>query len=205
MGTLKLNTTSGGSLSIQAADGASDNTLTLPAVTGGNIVTTADSGTITQGMIGSGVAGSGPAFSAYANSSATISNATATKILFNTEEFDTNSNYDNVTNYRFTPTVAGYYQVNLAGRFQPTSVSSNGEMYISVYKNGSEYKRGFNSYGTLTSQIANSYIMPQVNAIVYMNGSTDYIEGYFYQATGNSQTLAGFSQGTYFQAHLVSV
>ena len=146
-----------------------------------------------------------PAFSAYANSSATISNATATKILFNTEEFDTNSNYDNVTNYRFTPTVAGYYQVNLAGRFQPTSVSSNGEMYISVYKNGSEYKRGFNSYGTLTSQIANSYIMPQVNAIVYMNGSTDYIEGYFYQATGNSQTLAGFSQGTYFQAHLVSV
>ena len=38
MGTLKLNTTSGGSLSIQAADGASDNTLTIPSATG-NILT----------------------------------------------------------------------------------------------------------------------------------------------------------------------
>lgn len=41
MGTLKLNTTSGGSVSIQAADGASDNTVTLPAVTGANILTDA--------------------------------------------------------------------------------------------------------------------------------------------------------------------
>ena len=78
MGTLKLNTTSGGSLSIQAADGASDNTLTLPAVTGGNIVTTADSGTITQGMIGSNVATTGPAFSAYMSSSLSVASATTT-------------------------------------------------------------------------------------------------------------------------------
>ena len=138
MGTLKLNTTSGGSLSIQAADGASDNTLTLPAVTGGNIVTTADSGTITQGMIGSGVAGSGPAFSAYmTNGSAGISTgaATFTKIILDTEEFDTASCFDSSTNYRFTPTVAGYYQINAAVTYDvPASTAGAGAV---IYKNGS--------------------------------------------------------------------
>lgn len=176
----------------------------IDKITDGSIVA-ADigAGEVTQAKLASGVAGNGPAFSAYASSNATISNATATKIIFNTEEFDTNTNYDNATNYRFTPTVAGYYQVNIAGRFEPTTVSSNGEVYISIYKNGSEYKRGFNSYGTLTGQLANSYIMPQVNAIVYMNGSTDYIEGYFYQITGNSQNLVGNNALTYFQSVLV--
>jgi hypothetical protein len=42
----------------------------------------------------------------------TITSNTFTKVQINTEEFDTNSNFDSTTNYRFTPTVAGYYQVN---------------------------------------------------------------------------------------------
>jgi len=156
----------------------------------------------TTSTFGGPIVSTAPAFSAYANSSSTISHATYTKIVFNIEEFDTNSNFDTSAS-RFTPTVAGYYQVNLAARLQPASISSNGEILTAVFKNGYQYKRGFNSFGNLTSQIANSYIMPQVNVIVYMNGSTDYIEGYFYQSTGNSQTLSGFSQGTYFQAVLV--
>src|SRR5210317_1629772 len=116
MGTLKLNTTSGGSLSIQAADGASDNTVTLPAVSGANIITSADSGTVTQGMIESGVAGSGPAFSAYQSSAQTIAGYTFVKMNLQTEEFDTDSCFDTSLS-RFTPTVAGYYQVNGECRF----------------------------------------------------------------------------------------
>jgi hypothetical protein len=58
------------------------------------------------------VSGNMPAFSAYQSSGQTLSSATATKLNFQTEEFDTNNNFDSTTNMRFTPTVAGYYQVN---------------------------------------------------------------------------------------------
>ena len=53
-----------------------------------------------------------PAFSAYQSTGQTLSSSTWTKIQLQTEEFDTASCYDNATNYRFTPNVAGYYQVN---------------------------------------------------------------------------------------------
>ena len=52
-----------------------------------------------------------PAFQAYRSSTQTISGSTWTKVQFNTEIYDTDSDYDNSTNYRFTPTVAGKYYV----------------------------------------------------------------------------------------------
>ena len=169
MGTLKLNTTSGGSLSIQAADGASDNTLTLPAVTGGNIVTTADSGTITQGMIGSGVAGTGPAFSAYLSADQSVSSGVVTKIQFDTEEFDTNNNFDNATNYRFTPTVAGYYQINASFRSEGSSLTT---VLFYIYKNGSQiFIPGLDTAHSSTTHISGS-------TLVHCNGTSDYIEIY---------------------------
>jgi hypothetical protein len=64
-------------------------------------------GSVVQADLASGVAGTGPAFSAYMGSNQSVTQATATKCTFNTEAFDTNSNYDTGT-YRFTPTVAGY-------------------------------------------------------------------------------------------------
>jgi len=189
MGTLKLNTTSGGSLSIQAADGASDNTLTLPAVTGGNIVTTADSGTITQGMIGSGVATTGPAFSAYIGSGQAISPSTLTKIQFNTERFDTNSAYDSTTNYRFTPLVAGYYQVNI-GILSGNSIDT----VLILYKSGSEY-------GSSEGYAPSFSARPRYATLVYMNGSTDYLEAYTY--IGGSNTLTAGIISSEFSAVLV--
>jgi hypothetical protein len=82
----------------------------------------------------------GPAFSAYSSTNQSITSSTFTKVQFNTEEFDTNSNYDNATNYRFTPTVAGYYQVNGNIRYDASTAPTR--CILSVYKNGSEFKRG---------------------------------------------------------------
>src|SRR6056300_1792706 len=48
-----------------------------------------------------------PAFQATMSGNQNISTGTATKVQFDTEDFDTNSKYDHSTNYRFTPTVAG--------------------------------------------------------------------------------------------------
>jgi len=48
-----------------------------------------------------------PSFAARRNSNQSISNNTETKIACDQEVFDTDSAYDNSTNYRFTPQTAG--------------------------------------------------------------------------------------------------
>jgi hypothetical protein len=121
----------------------------------------------------------GPAFSAYA--AAILQNIPTdvqTKVLFQTEEFDTNNNY---ANSRFTPTVEGYYQLNAEVRLD--GASGTGEMMIILYKNGSEYKRGWNQRGT---QIAANFWAMTVSSLAYANGSTDYFEIYVQQGSGGT-------------------
>ena len=77
-----------------------------------------------------------PAFRATLSADQSISSATITKIQLNSESFDTHSLYDNATNYRFTPDVAGYYQVNGSMRCEGTSVT---QQILYLYKNGSFY------------------------------------------------------------------
>ena len=131
-----------------------------------------------------------PAFSAYQSSAQTLSSATFTKLSCQTEEFDTNNNFDSTTNYRFTPTVAGYYHCTAAFAVG----ASNTNMLVSLYKNGSEFKRV--TYQTPTggtNQCSGS-------ALIYCNGTTDYIEAYVYLATGQALTAAAHQ--TYFQASM---
>jgi len=187
---IKLNGSTSGSVTVQAPAIAGTNTLTLPATTG-NIISSADTGTVTQTMLGTNVAGNGPAFSAYLATNQTVTNATFTKITCGTKEFDTNSNYDNATNYRFTPTIAGYYQISGA----LNAVTSAGVLQIvTIYKNGSEFKRG--NANVPTTSGGNS----TVSALIYMNGSTDYVELYGY--VNNGTAFGGGQSLTYFQGFL---
>jgi hypothetical protein len=142
---------------------------------------------------GSTFAGTGPAFSAYSNSAQTISAATLTKIQFNTELFDTNSNYDTST-YRFTPTVAGYYQVNTSVNFG----TSRTIYIVSIYKNGSRGLGGENVFsGTLSATTS-------LNAqnVVQMNGTTDYLEVFAYSDSGTNAITTGINS-TYFSAAMI--
>ena len=166
----------------------------IPAVAGAVNDTYLLSGAVTQSKLGTGVAGNGPAFSAYLSSNQSISNATWTKVQCNTEEFDTASAYDNSTNYRFTPNVAGYYQVNASGTFAATASSC----IASIYKNGSEIKRGNRVLGSASIGPA-----AVVSALIYLNGSTDYIEYYVYQDSGGPINLVGSQAQVYFQASMV--
>lgn len=192
---LTLKGATSGGITLQAAAVAGSNTLTLPASTGtiltnvsGQSINTsigingATSGTVTLTV--PAVAGTntvtiaaqtgtlnaaGPAFSAYASATQTVTLNTATKVAIDTEEFDTNNNFDTTTN-RFTPTVAGYYQVNgiLRGSVATTFTVCN----VTIYKNGAGYK-STNISGTLGAASANTI---PVSAIIYMNGTTDYLE-----------------------------
>jgi hypothetical protein len=180
--SLKLNTASGGSITLQEADTASNLTLTVPATTGTIALT-------------SQLPVAAPAFSAGkgASPTQTVSNATNTKIQFLTEEFDTASCYDNSTNYRFTPNVAGYYQVNLA---IGNGSGGGGYSYAKIYKNGSNVK------ASLITQTSNGP-SNQVSALIYLNGSTDYIEGYWFQASGGNQDVTNGTDISFFQAAMV--
>ena len=135
------------------------------------------------------------AFSAYLVTNQSVSNSTWTKIQCNTEEFDTNSNYDNATNYRFTPTVAGYYQVSIRLDVGTSNITAG---LVSIYKNGSSFKVG-SAYGASAAVI---FIGPVASALVYLNGTTDYVEAYGYVTATTPVFYAG-QNGTYFQAVMV--
>lgn len=155
-------------------------TLAVPAVAGTNTVTiAAQTGTLNA---------AGPAFSAYTSGTGATIGTGATKVTFDTEEFDTNSNF---ASSRFTPTVAGYYQVN--AQVQPNLSYTGG--YIAVYKNGSAYK-----YGTYINGVV-AFGGFTVSTLVYCNGSTDYIE--IYAAFTTSQATGAGIQFTYFNGCLL--
>jgi len=142
--------------------------LQAPAVSGSTTITmAAQSGTLNVG---------GPTFSAWPSSITSVPDSTWTKLTWGTESWDTNNNFASST---FTPTVAGYYQINACMRY--ASAFNASQQILSIYKNGSVWTRGS---GTGTSS-AVAYL--SVSGIVYCNGSTDYIEIYTYQNSGSSQ------------------
>ena len=139
--------------------------------------------------------GNGPAFSAYPSTNQTISADTYTKIVFGTEEYDTNSNF---ASSRFTPTVAGYYQINIGagpyGSGEPT------RSILICYKNGSTYKRLQDIQTAATNSFVNAF---SGSCLVYCNGSTDYIEAYIYIGVKSGTPIVDATNGfTFFQAFL---
>ena len=154
--------------------------------TSGNLTVTSGSVLLASGQslfVGGAQQTNGPAFSAYAAAilQTIPSGSSQTKVLFQTEEFDTNNNYANST---FTPTIAGYYQLNAMVRLD--GASGTGENMIILWKNGAEYKRGWNSSGV---QFASNFFAMTVSTLVYANGTGDYFEIYVQQGNASSVTV----------------
>ena len=132
---------------------------------------------ITQADLATNVAGNGPAFSAYTTTSVSATNNVTVKMPFNAEQYDTNSNYDATTNYRFTPTVAGYYQINASIYFGGAGTGSNAWAQCIIRQNATPAQY----YGSQIFQNSSSLFNVTANPLIYCNGTTDYIECYFYQ------------------------
>lgn len=140
---------------------------------------------VTQAKVAAGVAGEGPAFRANA-SGTTSCTATNNKIALAAEVFDTATCFD-TTNSRFTPNVAGYYQINGAIQF----ASNTYAVRAAIYKNGSVY-----SYGVAAA----TGVSATVGCLVYMNGTTDYVELFGYSAT--TQNAVAGADLTYLDGFL---
>jgi len=159
-----------------AGDSSGSIILTVPSVAGTNTATLpASTGTVM-------VSGNMPAFSAYLSANQTgISQNTWTKVTLNTKEFDTANCFDATTNYRFTPNVAGYYQINFLLLASSTTAYGSA-VGGSIYKNGSRYKSStVNLLGGSAGSTPLNEVGTQVSAVVYLNGSTDYVEFYGFE------------------------
>jgi hypothetical protein len=179
-------TASTGAFTTSSLKGSTSGAVTLaaPAVAGTNTVTiAAQTGTLNA---------AGPAFRATQTSTTALANVTFTKILFDTEVFDTNSNF---SSSRFTPTVEGYYQVTGIVRF---SMASGNFTSPYIYKNGSPYQGEEGCVQSATNDISGI-----VTSLVYCNGSTDYIEFYGYQSSGGSKNTVTGTTNTSFTGFLV--
>jgi hypothetical protein len=174
LSSIKLtpNASGTGAFTIAAPNSNTDRTLTLPDATG-TILTTATPG----------VPVNGPAFSAYMGANQTVTSATWTKVQFNTELFDTAGNF-NTSTYAFTPTVAGYYQINFLLSFAPNTATALG---AELTKNGLAVRRVL-QYALTAGQLDDWCVTG--SALIYMNGSTDYLDMYGYVVSG-SPAFAG--------------
>ena len=155
-------------------------TLITPALGTPSALVLTNATGLPQTGFGTNVAGNGPAFSASLSGNQTVNTGTTTKLTFNTEQFDTNSNYDNATNYRFTPTVAGYYQINVALSFSDVGVGTQ-DVLLRLYKNGAQYLQPIRRQTGAGNEVG--ITLPQ---LISMNGSSDYLEVYFQVAAATN-------------------
>lgn len=129
-----------------------------------------------------------PAFKATVSSAKSLTGGAYYKVPFDSVNFDTVGSYD-ASNYRWTPNVEGYYQFN--AYVQTTSgVGQHG----GFAKNGSIV-----AYGTNHSNIA--HYGDQNSCMLYMNGTTDYIE--YYLLVGSTTNTTFSSSTVWFDGALV--
>ena len=114
------------------------------------------------------------------------------KIAFAEEVLDTDNCYDATTNYRFTPTTAGWYYI--FGRVAFDNDTAADRQIANIYKNGSQVARGENRFSG--NYFANNDTSMQVDYIIQFNGSSDYVELYGY-VTSNGATKNQAGKGCF--------
>lgn len=172
--------TSGGGVAISG-----DTSGNLAIQSNGTTIATATSSGFS---IPKGVSGI-PVFRAYANAGTSVTTSTFTTIAYAVVDFDTNSFYSTSTN-RFTPTIAGYYQINASVSIAYGAVSNNNP--IGIFKNNAWYTSGPGYYGS-----SGGYGYACISDVIYFNGSGDYIDIRYYQNTGGSVTTQGAAHNAF--------
>jgi len=125
-----------------------------------------------------------------------IVTATYTKIKHQTVVFDNSSVYDNVTNFRMTPTIAGKYLIIASAAFN--NLSDQIETRSAIYVNGSVVQE------VRVQQSGTQIAVACSSAIRDINGTTDYIEHFIRHDAGSNQTLNSGQPRTFFMAMRIS-
>lgn len=127
--------------------------------------------------------------SVYRNGVQSIPTDTPTKVEFNAENYDQDSEF---ANFRFTPKEAGYYDIKAQGWIG--AVGGDKQCHIHLEKNGNEIARSSDDYSY-------NYLPGIVSKDVYLDGDTDYIEVIVYHNSGVNRDLLGTAETTWLTAH----
>ena len=140
-----------------------------------------------------------PMFRVKQSSDQTISNATATTVQFNDKTasgaFDIGS-YFNTSNYRYVPQVAGYYFLA-----STVTIKSTTPDYVIIFirKNGATIYRNLG----MESNATNAHVPAHVSGIIYMNGSSDYLDVQVQHNTGSNQNTNSNFEYSNFNGYLI--
>lgn len=129
-------------------------------------------------------------FSVHLANNQTVTTNTATKVTFDTKDFDSGADFDVVTNHRFTAPIAGFYQIQGAAQN-----NGDGQFFVAIYKNGSQWKIGTN---VIT---ASGLIGGTVGDLMQLSAN-DYVELWAFSL---NTTITGSGNVTYMSGFLVSV
>ena len=124
-----------------------------------------------------------PIFSVARSGAFSIASNVNTRVPYNSVDFDTNSGWNN-TSYQYKPTVAGYYQFTWGVLINALTAGGTQEFFSAIYKNGTTYTWGID----LTPSTVH-YSFTSGSCILYLNGSTDYVEIYVYQNSGAAANI----------------
>lgn len=134
---------------------------------------------------------------AYLNASQTgLTSGNAVKVAFGTEEFDNGSFYDNATNFRIQPTIAGKYQISWGVRVFGNTGDTVRVALTTLYKNGAAFKNGSGFGHGSAAQCDSFYSSGSI--LVDANGSSDYFEIFATTTVTASTWVIGNGQGNTF-------
>jgi hypothetical protein len=177
--SLVLQSSGGGSVTLNEPTTASNFTVTLPAASGEVMVS-----------------GNQPAFSVYPSASQSIANTTSVLVQCDTKTgssqlFDTAGAFNNtgstvtlngisVPAYSFAPPVAGYYLIGAYASLNGAIGLVSPQIQVNT------------TFVNLTSYASSASYLGGCNQVLtYLNGTSDYVRFYLYQNSGGSlSTLA---------------
>lgn len=137
-----------------------------------------------------------PGFSAFSAVNRTIFTGVAQRQVFDVKEFDLTNAFDSTTNSRFQPLVAGYYQINFKGDAQDNSTGGV-TLRSFIYKNGAAIS------SVASRDTSGQRVNLSQSRIVFLNGSTDYVEIYASTDGIGNATIFGAATGYNFSAFLL--
>jgi hypothetical protein len=121
----------------------------------------------------------GPIFRVISTATQSIPNDVNTLLQFQSKIIDTNNCFS-IATHTFTPNIGGYYQINASCRISGSTASVTA---LIIYKNNS-------AYSSANIQKNGNSTGPVISDIVYLNGSTDFIQMYVYQNAGTALLTA---------------
>ncbi|MCZ7935725.1 tail fiber domain-containing protein [Agrobacterium leguminum] len=166
----------------------------LPKLNTDNISATTINGVPVSNLSGGASPTNVPAFRVHRNGTdQSLPSATYTNVTWTTEEFDTYNNFSTSTG-RFTPTVAGYYNIHLS--IGCLDMANTNACVARILKNGTAL--------THSNVRAPQFdVTAQTSVIVYLNGSGDYVTAHAY-SEASPASLTGNGANTYFEGALIA-